>query len=92
MFDWAQRAEANLVSFSGLEFKLGQSIQKNRLGSRTESRRLRAGVAHLAQERKYLVRQGLRNLIACLQFLSDRGAHGAAPRRFRVADVIGLVA
>ena len=46
----------------------------------------------LPQERTYFVRQVSRNLIACLQFLSDRGAHRAPRRHFRVTHVIRLVA
>lgn len=39
---------------------------------------MRRGQTH--QERKDLLRQVLRNFIVRLQFLSDRGAHGAAPQ------------
>ena len=42
----------------------------------------------LHQKHKHLGRWGLRNLIACLQFLSDHGAHGAMRRSFRVRQPI----
>jgi hypothetical protein len=44
------------------------------------------------QERKDLLRQVLRNFIVRLQFLSDRGAHGAASSCFRVRQLNRLIA
>ena len=51
---------------------------------------MRRGQTH--QERKDLLRQVLRNFIVRLQFLSDRGAHGAAPSCFRVRQLNQLIA